>query len=305
MRQVLAIVGPTASGKTGLAIEAALQLGTEIISADSMQFYRGMEIGTGAPEPSELSRVKHHFIGHLDPSEEISAGTFAEVARREVVRLNALGKTAVAVGGSGLYIRALIDGIFEGPAKDLAIRDRLEAEAASVGSDVLHRRLSEIDSAYASTIDPNDLRRVVRGLEVFEITGETLSHLHSKQEQDCFETLQVAIDYPRPELYDRINRRVDGMFEAGFIEEVKDLLAAGYEEHLLRLKSLGYREVIGHLRGETSLDEAVETMKMNTRRYAKRQLTWFRADTRIQWLDANASESLLFQLEQCLDVAIG
>jgi tRNA dimethylallyltransferase len=251
-----------------------------------------------------LARVKHHFIGHLDPSEEISAGTFAEVARREVVRLNALGKTAVAVGGSGLYIRALIDGIFDGPAKDLAIRDRLEAEAASVGSDILHRRLSEIDSTYASSIDPNDLRRIVRGLEVFEITGETLSHLHSKQEQDCFETFQVAIDYPRPELYDRINRRLDGMFEAGFIEEVKDLLAAGYEEHILRLKSLGYREVIGHLRGETSLDEAVETMKMNTRRYAKRQLTWFRADTRIQWLDGNAAESLLFQLEQHLDVTI-
>jgi tRNA dimethylallyltransferase len=201
----------------------------------------------------------------------------------------------------------MIDGIFDGPAKDLAIRDRLEAEAASVGSDILHRRLSEIDSTYASSIDPNDLRRIVRGLEVFEITGETLSHLHSKQkqEQDCCETTQVAIDYPRPELYDRINRRVDGMFEAGFIEEVQDLLAAGYEEHILRLKSLGYREVIGHLRGETSLDEAVESMKMHTRRYAKRQLTWFRADTRIQWLDTSAPESLLFQLEQCLDATIG
>ncbi len=300
MRQVLAVVGPTASGKTALAIEAALRLDTEIVSADSMQFYRGMEIGTGAPEPAELARVKHHFIGHLDPSEEISAGAYAEVARREVVTLNNAGRTAVVVGGSGLYIQALIDGIFDGPARDPAIRERLDAQAAAEGSKVLHSRLAEIDPAYATRIDSMDLRRIVRGLEVFEITGRPLSVLHAEQGGHSFDAQWVAVNYPRPELYDRINRRVDAMFEVGFVAELEALVASGYEEHILRLKSLGYREVLGYLRGESTLDKAVETMKMNTRRYAKRHLIWFRADTRLQWLDPNALETVSFQMKQRL-----
>jgi len=289
VKQLIAVVGPTASGKTALAIELAERLGTEVISADSMQFYRGMEIGTGAPTAEELARVKHHFVGHLDPGEEFSAGAFERLGRERLAELNARGKTAVVAGGSGLYISALIDGLFPGPGKDAAIRARLHQEAQEHGVPALYARLCDVDPDYADIIQNNDLRRIVRALEVHELTGEPLSRLHRdhRGQTESLEAVQVALDRPREELYRRIDRRVDYMLERGLLDEVQALLDNGYAEHIERLRSLGYREMAAHLRGEYLLDEATELMKRNTRRYAKRQLTWFRADPRIRWLPIN------------------
>lgn len=284
--QVLAFVGPTASGKTSLAIQLAERLGTEIISTDSMQFYRGMEIGTGAPSAEERARVRHHFVGCIDPSEDFSAGAFQEMARDVVAEINARNRVAVVVGGSGLYISALIDGLFEGPGKDEAIRKRLQEEAEELGASGLYARLQEVDPDYARVINFNDLRRIVRALEVYALTGRPLSALHREHREASqpLDAVQIALDYPRDVLYARINTRVDQMIEQGLVDEVRHLIESGYGAHLERLRSLGYREIAAHLRGECELDAAVEQMKQNTRRYAKRQLTWFRGDPRIQWL---------------------
>ena len=284
--QVIAVVGPTASGKTALAIELAERLGTEIISADSMQVYRGMEIGTGAPGPQELARVKHHFVAFLEPFEGFSAGEFERLAREHVARLNAQGKPGVVVGGSGLYVTALIDGLFPGPGKDEAVRARLHRQAEEQGVGPLYARLVEVDPDYADVIQCNDLRRIVRALEVYELTRQPLSKLHRDHRDgaNSLSAVQVAPDWPRDRLYDRINCRVDRMLEAGLLDEVQALLDRGYADHIDRVRSLGYREMAAYLRGDVPLDEATELMKRNTRRYAKRQLTWFRADPRIHWL---------------------
>ncbi len=305
MTSLVVVVGPTASGKTALAIELAERLQTEIISADSMQFYRGMEIGTGAPTPEQLARVRHHFVAFLDPSEDFSAGAFEQQAREIVAELNARGKIAVAVGGSGLYISALIDGLFPGPGKDESIRRRLQDQAEEGGVPDLYARLRQVDPGYAEIINPNDLRRIVRALEVFEITGTPLSVLHREHRDSIIplDAVQVALDYPREELYARIDARVDRMIEEGLLDEVRSLVDGGYADALERLRSLGYREMMNHLRGESSLEEAVELMKRNTRRYAKRQFTWFRGDPRIHWLSP-AGKTLEALVNEALALAV-
>lgn len=311
--QLIAIIGPTASGKTNLAIDLAIHLQTEIVSADSMQFYRGLEIGTAQPTPDQLARVPHHFIGHLDPAQHISAAEFAEAARAVVARLNAQGKPAVVVGGSGLYIRALIDGLFEGPGRSCDIRARLHARAKSEKTEAgetppgatptLYAELQRIDPDYAARIHPSDLRRIVRALEVHELTGRPLTALHAEQQQqaDPLNALQIGLDWPRDQLYDRINQRVLHMFETGLLHEVQRLLDTGHEQNLLRLKSLGYRECIQHLQGQLPLDQTIAAIQQNTRRYAKRQLTWFRADERIRWVTPESNEVALFRLDSILD----
>jgi tRNA dimethylallyltransferase len=281
---ILAVVGPTGSGKTALAIDLAVRLDTEIISADSMQVYRGMEIGTAAPTLEQLATVRHHFVGMLEPDQEFSAGEFRRLAREVVEGLNARGRVAVVVGGSGLYISALIDGLFEGPPKDDEIRSKLHAEAES-GVE-LFERLKGVDPEYAASILPGDLRRIVRALEVHELTGRPISALHHEHQERTgeYSAVQVALDYPREELYRRINERVDAMVAAGFADEVKSLLDRGYRAEIERLRSVGYREIAAYIDGAKSLDEAVEATKQQTRRFAKRQLTWFRADGRIHWM---------------------
>ncbi len=296
---IIAVVGPTASGKTALAIDIAEALDTEIVSADSMQFYRGMEIGSGAPSADELARVRHHFVSFLDPGETMSAGRFESIARPVIDRLNAEGRVAIVVGGSGLYIRALIDGLIDGPSASGDLRARLAERAESVGAEAMYRDLVAIDPAYAAQIDPNDLRRIVRALEVYELTGKAFSAHHAEQQpiRAPLECLQIAIDWPRAELYERINRRVEAMFASGFVEEVETLLRGGQEANLLRLRALGYREIIRHLRGGRSREETVELIKQQTRRYAKRQLTWFRADTRIEWISPAEAETFAQRFE--------
>lgn len=290
MLPVIAITGPTASGKTALAIALAQRLDSEILSVDSMQFYRGMEIGTAAPTPAERAQVPHHFVAFLDPREEMAAGRFERLARTEIARINASGHPALLAGGSGLYLSAVIDGLFPGPARQPRIRARLKTEAAEKGNAWMMARLREVDPDYADSLtSENDLVRIVRALEVHELTGAPFSQLHRDHRAQA-ETLDArifALDWDRETLYARIDRRVDQMIEEGWINEVQTLLDTGLGPQIDRLKALGYREIAAYLRNEQSLDDAIAATKQHHRRYAKRQLTWFRADSRIQWLEMN------------------
>lgn len=298
---LVAVVGPTGSGKSAVALALAEQLGTEIVSVDSMQFYRGMEIGTAAPPPEDRRRVPHHFVGFLRPDEEMAAGIYQTAARERVHRIHRTGRPAVAAGGSGMYVSALIDGLFDGPGRDPALRNRLKAEAESQGNEALLARLQQVDPVYAAGLtSANDRVRIVRALEVYEITGTPYSELHRahRQRAESLRACQFALHYEdRQSLYDRINRRVIRMVEEGWREEVEMLVEQGYAPQLERLKALGYREMLAHLHGEQSLDETVAATQQHHRRYAKRQLTWFNADPRIHWLPAGPGITVDDQLE--------
>ena len=301
---LLAVVGPTGSGKTSLAIAAAKHLDTEIISADSMQFYRGMEIGTAAPTPEELAAVPHHFVAFLAPNETMAAGEYEPIARAEVARLNKQDRIAVVAGGSGLYISALIDGLFGGPTRNPEIRARLTAEAEEHGPAALMARLQKVDPDYAKSISSeNDVVRVVRALEVYEISGQPFSKLHQEHraQNPPLPAVQVALEWDRAELYARIERRVDQMIAAGWVDEVQRLLEDGHGPEINRLKALGYRELVAHIQGKQSLETAIVATKQHHRRYAKRQLTWFRSDKRIHWLPASEESATAELLEGVLD----
>jgi len=304
---VIAVVGPTGSGKTSLAIELAERLDTEVVGADSMQIYRGMAIGTAAPIPAEQDRIRHHFVGVINPDEQMSAGVYGEQARAVVDDLNARGKPAVVAGGSGLYLSALLDGLFDGPPADATIRARLQREAAERGNAHLMTKLEQVDPVYAALLtSENDLVRVVRALEVFELSGQPFSELHAahQSQQQTLDALIVAPQFAdRETLYARIGARVDAMVAAGWIDEVKTLIANGYGEHLGRLKALGYREVLRALRGIQSMEDAIEQTKMHHRRYAKRQLTWFRADDRIHWLERACARTVAELADETLALA--
>jgi tRNA dimethylallyltransferase len=303
---LIAVVGPTGSGKSSLAVALAEHLDTEIISVDSMQFYRGMEIGTAAPTLDDQRRIAHHFVSFLNPDEEITAGSYQEMARERVAQINETGRSAVAAGGSGMYVSALIDGIFDGPSEDPAIRARLYEEAERLGNEHLLERVRTVDPEYATRITgSNDLIRIVRALEVYEITGQPLSVLHQEHRErtPSLPCLQFALAYEnRQDLYDRIDRRVEQMIEAGWVEEVQRLIDKGYGPQLERLKALGFREIAAHLRGEKTRDEAIAAAQMHHRRYAKRQLTWFRADPRIHWIPAGPGTTTETQLTALLHI---
>ncbi len=295
MIRAVAVVGPTGSGKTRLAIALARALDTEILSADSMQFYRGMEIGTAAPTPDERAMAPHHFVGFLAPSEDMAAGAYQRMARERARALLDQGKLPVLVGGAGLYVSAFIDGLFEGPARDQATRDRLREEAALCGNAHMMDRLRAVDSDYARQLtSDNDLVRIVRALEVYELTGRPFSDWHREHQAqgEPWETLQVAPLWERDLLYDRINRRVEGMVAQGWREETERLLEAGYGPDIERLKALGYREMAACIRGACALEDAVAATQQHHRRYAKRQLTWFRADKRVIWMPCTNPENL-------------
>lgn len=283
--EVIVIAGPTGAGKTALGIAVAERLGGEIISADSMQFYRGMEIGSAAPTPEEQARAAHHFVSCLAPNEEMSAGEFQRVGRERIIELRAKGKRAIVVGGSGLYVRALVDGLMEGPPRQPEIRARLQAEAESLGAPALMARLQAVDPDYAAVITgEQDLIRIVRALEVHAATGKTLSAWHAAQAAEALPARRYGLSWDRAALYARINARVEAMVAGGWVAEVARLIAAGHGEDVARLKALGFREMAAYLRGEQTLEAAIALAQMHHRRYAKRQLTWFRADPRIHWL---------------------
>jgi tRNA dimethylallyltransferase len=281
------IVGPTGAGKSGLALEVAERSNCEIVNADSRQFYRGMDLGTAKPSEADRRRVPHHLIDVRDPDESLDVAEFAQLARAAIDDIAARGRNPLIVGGSGLYLRVIRGGIFSGPAASAEIRDRLAKVAAQLGVAHLHQKLREIDPEAANRIGVNDLYRIVRALEVFELTGETIS---AHQRRHCFadigyDILTVGVEVERKKLYDAIDTRFDAMVAAGLVEEVHALVEAGYSPGKPPLSTIGYKQIAAYLRGEMTLADAIALAKQESRRLAKRQLTWFRREPEIVWLD--------------------
>ncbi len=291
MPKFLVICGPTASGKSGAGALLAEILCGEVVSADSMQVYRGLDIGTDKAPMELRRRVPHHMIDVVEPGEGYSAARYEREAGATLDRLIERGKLPIVVGGSGLYIKILINGIFPSPPASAAIRKRLKEEAGHKGVAALYERLLAVDPAYASTAAPTDLRRIVRALEVFELTGSPFSAWHEKHraEGKPRDALMVGLMRPRETLYRRIDDRVDEMFARGLVDEVRQLCERGYGDALKHLRPLGYMEVIDCLEDRIDLAEAVRLTKRNSRRFAKRQMTWFRKEN-VNWIELTATD---------------
>jgi len=281
------IVGPTGAGKSALAMAAAERANCEIVNADSRQFYRGMDLGTAKPSAEDRARVQHHLIDVRNPDESLDVAEFAQLARAAIENISERGRNPLVVGGSGLYLRVIRSGIFRGPAASPEVRDRLVKIAEEQGVAYLHQRLREIDPEAANRIGVNDLYRIVRALEVFELTGETISaHQRRHRFADIgYDTLTVGVEVERKKLYQAIDARFDAMVSAGLVEEVRALVEAGYSPGKPPLSTIGYKQIGEYLRGEMTLADAVSQAKQESRRLAKRQLTWFRREPEIVWLD--------------------
>jgi len=272
----------------------AEELNGEIISADSRQIFKHLDIGTAKPSQEDRTRVRHHFIDVLDPKVEYSAGQYGEEVQDVFDDVAARGKVPILVGGSGLYVKAAIDGLFGGPGKDPDIRGRLEEQLRVQGLDALIDQLRKKDPDTLSKMKEITPRRVIRALEVFSVTGKPMSSLHASQPpRTDFRFQQVCLVWDRSELYARINHRVDEMMRAGLVEEVRGLLTMGYSRQLNALNTVGYKEVFDHLEGATDHETMVELIKRNTRRFAKRQVTWFGADKRIRGIPMSAGRELI------------
>jgi tRNA dimethylallyltransferase len=274
-KKIVIITGPTATGKSHLAVRIALELIGEIVNCDSMQVYKGMDIGTAKPNPEERMGIPHHLIDIVNPDEAFNASLYREHALPVINDILDRNRVCLVVGGTGLYIKSLLGGLFECPQSDPEIRDRLLNEYDQSGKEALFERLKQVDPASAATIHANDRVRVTRALEVFELTGVPFSKLVSGHQfnDSGFLALKISLYYARDILYERINARSIKMFESGLIEEAEGLLKKGYSPDLKPLKSIGYRHAIEYLKGRAGYDESVESLKQETRRYAKRQLT--------------------------------
>ncbi|MDN7122356.1 tRNA (adenosine(37)-N6)-dimethylallyltransferase MiaA [Nocardioides sp. ChNu-153] len=286
---MVAVVGATAAGKTDLSLDLAQRLGGEVVNTDAMQLYRGMDVGTAKLPASERRGVPHHLLDLLDVTEPASVADFQGRARGVIAEVRARGRVPVLVGGSALYTRAVLDR-FEFPGTDPAVRERYDAELARVGSAALHARLAEVDPAAAAGILPENGRRVVRALEVVELTGRPFSASLPVLEHVDPRTVQVGVAIDRPALDERIARRVDAMFAAGFVAEVERLLGEGLLDGLTASRAIGYREVAEHLAGRLSLADARERTVVATRRFARRQESWFTKDPRITWVPYDAPD---------------
>ncbi len=289
-RPILVLLGPTASGKTALSLEVAARMPVEIISADSRQIYKHMDIGTAKPTAGQRRAAPHHFVDILDPAEEFNAGEFGRAGRQVIGEIIARRKLPFIVGGSGLYLRGLIDGFFEGPGADRDLRKILYERMHEEGPEVLLAELRERDPAAASSMLPSNTRRIVRALELIALTGSTVTELRRNKPAIGFSPVFVGLAWERPGLYERINRRVDRMIEDGLIDEVTRLKEMGYSPGLNALQTTGYVEVFAFLEGKLTRAQMVDLIKRNTRRYAKRQMTWFRPDHRIQWIKVEDEE---------------
>jgi len=285
---VVAVVGPTAAGKSDLGVHLARALGGEVINADSMQLYRGMDIGTAKLTVEERQGVPHHLLDIWDVTVAASVAEYQRLARAEIDRLRARGRVPVLVGGSGLYVRGALDAM-EFPGTDPAVRARLEGELAQEGSGALHARLAEADPEAARAILPSNGRRIVRALEVIEITGRPFTASLPGHEA-VYDTVQIGVDVARPELDERIARRVDVMWEAGLVDEVRELEKQGLREGRTASRALGYQQVLAALAGECTLQEAREATIRATKRFARRQDSWFRRDPRVHWLSGAAAD---------------
>ena len=273
------LTGPTAAGKTDVGLELARRLGAEIVSMDSMALYRDMDIGTAKPSRRQREAVPHHLIDLIGPHEEFSLAQYIEAAHGQVEEIRARGHKALFVGGTPLYLKGLLRGIFEGPPADWDFRKQLKEEAQQHGSEVLYRRLAQVDPISAQRLHPNDTRRLIRALEVYEKTGRPISELQQQFEigREPEACRVFVLDWPRERLHARIDRRVDEMFAAGLVDEVEQLLARPEPLGRTARQAVGYREVIEHLAGEHDLQETVELIQLHTRQLAKRQATWFRS----------------------------
>ncbi len=298
-RPTAVILGPTAVGKTGSALLLAERIGAEIVSADAFQVYRGMDIATAKPSAEERRRVRHHLLDILDLNEGYSAARFRRDALAAIAEIEARSRAVLVVGGSGLYLRVLAEGIFDAPAAatDPALRRRLAEKEAEEGPGALHRLLRESDPAAAGRIHPRDLKRLIRALEVFILTGRPISGWQrqwadrgGRRPPNGRVYLKLGLRRRREDLAFRIASRVRRMLEAGLVEETRRLLAAGAGRNRVAWKALGYREIESHLRGECGRAEAAERLAANTRRYARRQMTWFRRDREIRWVDLEPEE---------------
>ncbi len=283
--KIVVICGPTGIGKTAVAIRLAERFNGEIVGADSMQIYRHMDVGTAKPTPEEQRRIKHHMIDIVDPDTPFDAARYAHMGRECVDQIHKGAKSVFVAGGTGLYIKALVSGLFKPRSADSQIRKRLRSEADMQGIAPLYQRLAKTDPQAAKRIHPNDRFRIIRALAVYESTGKTLSAFHNEHGflETPFQALKIGLHTARRTLYDRIDKRVLNMVENGLLGEVEMLLARGYGQDLKPMQAIGYRHMLRFVRNRVSWDEAVATMQRATRRYAKRQLTWFRADPEIEW----------------------
>ncbi len=293
MNRVAALVGPTASGKSQVAVQAALVCGGEVLSCDSVQVYRGMDIGSGKIRPEERRGVVHHLLDIASPLEEYTVARYQQDARRLIREVNDRGRLPLLCGGTGLYLRAALDDYtFTEEEGSEPLREALRERLVREGSEALHRELATVDPESAGRLHPKDGVRVLRALEVYRLTGMPIGERHRARRESLFETMIFGLEVDRGLLYERIEQRVDAMIVGGLENETRALLAAGVSPNAKAMQTLGYRHMVQVIRGELDLERAVSLMKRDTRRYAKRQLTWFRRDPRIHWLTANTDEEL-------------
>lgn len=292
---VIVIVGPTCSGKTNISLKLSQLIPAEIISADSRQIYKYLNIGTAKPSKSQFEKVTHHLIDILDPLENYDVSIFEKDAKNIIEEIFKKNKIPIIVGGSGLYIKALIDGIFDTADKDEDYRNQLLQKRKELGNEYLYEELKRVDPESADKMLPQNWKRVMRALEVFHTTGEPIWKHHEKQsteKEKKYLFKQYGLNWEREVLYKNIDNRVDDMIEQGFVDEVKNILDMGYDKSLNSLNTVGYKEIIAHIEGNISLERAIELIKRNTRHYAKRQLTWFKKDGRILWFDVKKFEDM-------------
>ncbi len=306
MEPVIVIVGPTASGKTSLSIELAKRINGEIISADSMQVYKYMDIGTAKPDADEMAGIKHYLIDEIYPDEEFNVAKYRELALRDINKIIEKGKHPIIAGGTGLYINSLVYNInFSETISDWELREQLQKESEEKGSRFLYDQLLEVDPEAAKKIHENDTKRIIRAIEVFKHTQKPISYHHqqSRLEPPPYDYRIFGLRMERSKLYERIEKRVDRMFEQGLVTEVKKLREMGYGRNTIAMQGLGYKEIFAYLRGEATLEEANFIIKRDTRHYAKRQLTWFKRVENIHWLDMDAdtdTAELVKNIEYCI-----
>lgn len=291
-KRVIVIVGPTASGKTNLGIEVAKKLNSEIISADSRQFYRLLDIGTAKPTESQMLEVKHHFIDNLEITENYDVSKFESEALQTINEIQQAGKIPIIVGGSGLYIKSVIDGLFNEVGRDEEYREQLLQIKNEKGNEYLFAMLQKVDTISAAKMLPQNWKRIMRALEVFHLTNQPIWKLQTEYKRENEKEFhQFGINWEREVLYQRIENRVDIMISSGLIDEVQNILKSGIPKTLNSLNTVGYKEIIEYLEGKISVKTAIELIKRNTRRFAKRQVTWFNVDKRIRWITfSNSTE---------------